>query len=128
MTCVSATTDDSEEILTGTQRIETAWGVMCRAAKTDDGVVVALVNVLTVPVSLKLYDGNGRSIINAVDMYVYESVDLSVPLLLQSLEVRILLIHTAWYTYVYCIDFYCVSGHAPHLVRALGKPQPQTRR
>ena len=93
VTCVSATTDDSEEILTGTQRIETAWGVMCRAAKTDDGVVVALVNVLTVPVSLKLYDENERSIINAVDMYMYESVDLSMPLVLQSLQVHILLIH-----------------------------------
>ena len=88
VTCVSATTDSEE-----TRTMETAWGVICRAAKIDDGVVTALVNVLTVPVSLKLYDGSGESITNAVDMYMYESVDLSMPLVLQSLQVRILLIH-----------------------------------
>ena len=40
--------------------METAWGVICRAAKSDDGVVMALVNVLTVPI--RLYDGtSGKS-------------------------------------------------------------------
>ncbi len=101
VTCVSAITTGSEEIMMGTQRMESAWGVICRAAKADDGVVMALVNVLTVPVLLRLYDGtSGKSISGnvALDMYMYESVDLSVPLVLQSLEVRILLIHNNVFT------------------------------
>ena len=68
------------------------WGVLCRAARTSDGVVTALVNVLTVPVSLRLCDGNGNTISKAVDMYMTESVDLTEPLVMQSLDVRIFLI------------------------------------
>ena len=71
---------------------ETAWGVLCRAAMTSDGVVTALVNVLTKPVPLRLYVSNGNSITKAVDMYMTETVDLSKPLVVQPLEVRIFLI------------------------------------
>ena len=92
VTCVSASSDSEEGMVS--QRMETAWGVICRAAKTEAGLVVtALVNVLTVPVSIRLYDGSRSSITNAVDMYMNEGVNLSIPLTLQSLEVRILLIY-----------------------------------
>ena len=81
VTCVSATEKEAA-----------VWGVLCRAARTSDGVVTALVNVLTVPVSLRLCDGNGNTISKAVDMYMTESVDLTEPLVMQSLDVRIFLI------------------------------------
>ena len=94
VTCVSATTEDIKTM--GAESPEeighTAWGVLCRAARTGNGVVTALVNVLTVPMSIRLYDGSGNSITNAVEMYMSEGVDLSMPLVLQSLEVRTLLI------------------------------------
>lgn len=89
----NTTRDDSKERkIRGTQAMETAWGVICRAAKTIDGMVVALVNVLTVPVSLSLCDGGGKSFTNALDMYMNDTIDLSAPLVLQSLDVRILLV------------------------------------
>ena len=87
VTCVSATAIEN-----GVGVEETAWGVLCRAARTSKGVVVALVNVLTVPTSLRLRDGHGNDITKAVDMYMNEDVDLSLPLVMQSLQVRILLI------------------------------------
>ena len=60
--------------------------------RTSDGVVTALVNVLTTPVPLRLWDSDGNGITKAVDMYMTETVDLSKPLVVQPLEVRILLI------------------------------------
>ena len=86
VTCVSATATESGS------ETKTAWGVLCRAARTSEGVVTALVNVLTVPVSLRLCDGTGNYITRAVDLYMNEDMDLSVTLEMQSLEVRILLI------------------------------------
>ena len=58
-----------------------------------NGIVVALVNVLTVPVSIIL-QVNGTAVTAAIDLYMYEHVDLKSPLVLQSLDVRIFELNT----------------------------------
>ena len=71
----------------------TAWGVLCRSTLMPNGMVVALVNVLTVPVSIIL-QVNGTAVTAAIDLYMYEHVDLKSPLVLQSLDVRIFELNT----------------------------------
>lgn len=67
------------------------WGVMCRGVNMQDSksVVIFAMNVITEPVLVTFYV-QGKPLAKAKDMYMFETIDLKSPLLMEPLGVLIL--------------------------------------